>query len=98
MLFRSNRNVSLQFLASDHPIPDRSPSEMVERMPAKAAQDIVEWYPGIVPLQVFGSIVQHETSIDRIIALAPETPSLQDDRPMNEYFILRELAPSVWRN
>jgi spermidine synthase len=97
-VFVYNRNVSLQFLASDHPIPDRSPSEMVERMPAKAAQDIVEWYPGIVPLQVFGSIVQHETSIDRIIALAPETPSLQDDRPMNEYFILRELAPSVWRN
>jgi predicted membrane-bound spermidine synthase len=97
-VFEYGDNVSIQFLASDHPIPDRSPAEMADKMPAKAARDIVEWLPNFPPEQLFANIVQRETSIDRIIALAPNAPSLQDDRPMNEYFILRELAPNTWSN
>jgi predicted membrane-bound spermidine synthase len=97
-VFEYGHNVSLQFLASDHLIPDRTPLEMEQRMPLNAARDMMEWYPGVPPQQVFTFIVQHETSIDQVIALAPGAPSLQDDRPMNEYFLLRELAPNVWRN
>jgi hypothetical protein len=97
-VFEYGHNTAVQFLASDRPIPNRTPAEMAGRMPVTAAHDMVEWLPNVPPQQVFASIVQHETSIDRIIALAPEAPSLQDDRPMNEYFILRTLAPSIWRN
>jgi spermidine synthase len=97
-VFEYGHNISFQFLASEHPIPERTPDELAQRMPAKAAQDLVEWSPNVPPQQIFSFIIQHETSIDQVIALAPEAPSLQDDRPMNEYFILREFAPSVWRN
>jgi spermidine synthase len=97
-VFEYGQNMAIQFLASDHPIPDHTPDEMARRMPPKAAQDLVEWLPNTQPQQVFASIVRHETDIDRIIALAPEAPPLQDDRPMNEYFILRAVAPGIWRN
>jgi hypothetical protein len=97
-VFEYGQNMAIQFLASDHPIPDHTPDEMAQRMPPKAAQDLVEWFPNTQPQQVFASIVRHETNIDRIIALAPEAPPLQDDRPMNEYFILRAVAPGIWRN
>lgn len=98
-LFEYGHNIHLQFLASDHPFPERSPAEMARRMPTKATQDMMEWMPpNVPPEEVFTSIIRHETSINQVIALAPRAPSLQDDRPMNEYFILRVLAPSVWRN
>ena len=28
-------------------------------------------------------------TLDQLIALSPSTPALQDDRPINEYFLLR---------
>jgi spermidine synthase len=97
-VFEYGHNISLQFLASDHPIPERSPAEMAKRMPAKAAQDMVEWFPNVRPEQMFADILQRETSIDQVISLDRRAPSLQDDRPMNEYFVLREIAPGIWRN
>jgi spermidine synthase len=97
-VFEYGHNIHFQFLASDHPIPERTPAEMARRMPTKAAQDMMEWIPNLPPEELFMSIMRHETSIDQVIALAPAAPSLQDDRPMNEYFLLRTLAPSVWSN
>jgi hypothetical protein len=34
--------------------------------------------------------------MDQVISGAPQVPSLQDDRPENEYFILRERLPEGW--
>jgi hypothetical protein len=36
-----------------------------------------------------------ETVAEQMIAVAPSIPPLQDDRPVNEYFLLR--APWVYR-
>jgi spermidine synthase len=97
-VFEYGHNIAFQFLASEQPIPKRTPAEMAQRMPVKAAQDLVEWSPNFGPQEIFAFIIRHETSIDQVIALAPGAPSLQDDRPMNEYFLLRTLAPNVWSN
>jgi spermidine synthase len=97
-VFEYGHNIRFQFLASDHPIPERTPAEMARRMPTKAAQDMMEWIPNLPPEELFMSIIRHEISIDQVIALAPGAPSLQDDRPMNEYFLLRTLAPNLWSN
>jgi predicted membrane-bound spermidine synthase len=77
------------FLASDHPIPVRTAAELVERMPPGAVSDMMEWGPAASPDQQINLLLGHERSIDDIIALSPATPTLTDDRPINEYFMLR---------
>jgi spermidine synthase len=80
------------FLASDHPIPQRSPAELVGRMPASAVRDIEEWMPHNVDAEhVFLTVLLGERSPMEMIAAAPQTPAMQDDRPFNEYFLIRSL-------
>ena len=58
-------------------------------MPAKARADLVEWSLRETPEQQFEALVPDCDNLDSLIALAPNTPALQDDRPVNEYFFLR---------
>jgi predicted membrane-bound spermidine synthase len=88
-VFPSVKHWGWHFLASDHPIPNRSASELVVRMPAKAVADMMEWGPAKTPDEQFGLMLSAEMTTDQLIALAPETVALQDDRPINEYFLLR---------
>jgi hypothetical protein len=38
--------------------------------------------------------LNYELPIDQLIAASPATPTLSDDRPINEYYLLRkELRP-----
>jgi predicted membrane-bound spermidine synthase len=77
------------FLASDRPIPVRTAVELVARMPQSAVEDMMEWGPAKSPEEEMTLLLDHEFPIDEIIALSPKTPSLTDDRPINEYFLLR---------
>ena len=76
-------------LASDVPIPNRSAAELLARMPAAAISDMMEWGPAPSPEAQLNALVSHEVTPDSLIALAPGTPVLQDDRPINEFFLLR---------
>jgi hypothetical protein len=51
---------------------------------------MMEWGPAQSPEQQMNLLLDHESSIDAIIALSPATPALSDDRPINEYFLLRK--------
>ena len=77
------------FLASDRPIPVRSAAELVARMPLSAIEDMMEWGPAKSPEAEMQLLLAHESSPDEIIALSPQTAPLTDDRPINEYFLLR---------
>ena len=88
-VFRGIEGWGWHFLASEHPIPERTAAELVARIPASAAQDMMEWGPGKTPEEQVGRVLAHPSTLDAIIALAPGTPALQDDRPINEYFLLR---------
>ena len=77
------------FLASDRPIPVRSAAELVARMPPAAVADMMEWGPAATPQAQVSMRVGHEGSVDSLIALSPEIPTLPDDRPINEYFMIR---------
>jgi len=80
------------FLASNHPIQQRSPAELVQHMPASAVRDMEEWMPPSVDAErIFLTILLGERSPAEIIAASPQTPAMQDDRPFNEYFLLRSL-------
>jgi spermidine synthase len=77
------------FLASDRPIPVRTAAELLARMPASAVHDMMEWGPAQTPEQQINLLLSHQLSLDPMIALSPNTPALQDERPINEYFLLR---------
>jgi hypothetical protein len=62
---------------------------MVARMPAGAVVDLMEWGPAKTPIEQFDRVLSTEMTTGQMIALSPSTPALQDDRPINEYYLLR---------
>ena len=83
--------IGLHYFASMSPIPERTSPELVARMPAAAVRDMMEWGPALSPAQQFRLMLSNPTSPAELIARSPNTPALQDDRPVNEYYLLREL-------
>jgi hypothetical protein len=88
-VFHSVEHWGWHLLASDRPIQNRSAAELVARMPAKAVTDMMEWGPAKTPDEQFDLMLTGEMTAEQLIAMAPATPALQDDRPINEYFLLR---------
>jgi len=94
-VFGSVEGWGLHFLASMSPIPQRTAAELVARMPASAVTDMMEWGPAATPAAQFELCLARETTLDRLIALSPATPALQDNRPINEYDMLRKPSGDV---
>lgn len=82
------------FLASEQPIPDLTPQQLVANMPTAAVTDMMEWGPEPTPQQQFDAILKTRLPLDQLIDLAPKTPPLTDNRPINEYYLLRAAFPS----
>lgn len=91
-IFQWNGRQGWHFLASDQPIPVRSAAELAERMPPAAVADMLEWGPAKTAEKQFDLLLSRETKPEQMIALSPQTPALQDDRPINEYYLLRHPA------
>ena len=68
-----------------------SATDLANRMPPAAAADLVEWGPYATPTQQFDAVLKNELPIDWIISLDKNAPAMQDDRPINEYCLLREV-------
>ena len=90
-VFQTVGGLGFHLLASDRPIPDTSAKVLASRLPPRAAADLVEWYPGLQPEQVFEKVLSQEVMPERVVAVAPGAPVLTDDRPFNEYYLLRHL-------
>lgn len=88
-VFRGMEGWGWHFLASERPIPVRTAAELVASMPRGAVRDMMEWGPATTPVDQVGLLLAHELPLQPMIALSPTTPALQDDRPINEYFLLR---------
>ena len=95
-VFHSFDDRGFHFLASNQRIVQGTAQELAERMPARAAQDFVEWGPELTAERQFAVILSRELSLDQMIAGAPHVPALQDDRPENEYYLLRRRLPPQW--
>jgi predicted membrane-bound spermidine synthase len=79
----------LHFLASDAPIPARTAEDLARRLPPAAVADFVEWGPEPTAQAQFATLLSHEVPLGQILQLGPDVPVLTDDRPFNEYFLLR---------
>ncbi len=83
------------FLCSEQPLPGRSATELLQRLPPNALIDFTEWadpsFDGAVgaDLLQFQTLLAHELPLEKLIALSPNTPALTDDRPINEYYVVR---------
>jgi spermidine synthase len=91
-VFHSVEGWGYHFLATDHPLPKLTGAELTQRLPAKAAADLVEWGPQRTPESQFNDLLGRELSTDEMIGEAPNAPALQDDRPVNEYYAIRRRA------
>ncbi len=80
------------YLASRQPIPDRSAADLAKRMPASAAADLVEWGPFPTAEQQFAAVLRSEVPVNLFLATDKDVPAMQDDRPVNEYSVLRHVG------
>ncbi len=64
-------------------------------MPAKAVADLMEWGPQPSPEQQFAVVLNGELPLRALVAIAPDAPPMQDDRPVNEYYLLRRNVPRL---
>jgi spermidine synthase len=87
--FGSVEDWGTHFLASDAPIPDRDPAVLASRMPEAARRDLTEWGPAATPESMFAIVLGRERAVADLLAEAADTPALTDDRPFNEYYLLR---------
>jgi predicted membrane-bound spermidine synthase len=75
-------------LASAQPISDRTGAEMAAVLPPAAREDLVEWGPRATPAEQLDAVLGAEKFPDWG-ALGRMASSLTDDRPLNEYFLVR---------
>jgi spermidine synthase len=95
--FNSVEGWGIHFLASTAPIPQLSAAELAGKLPEAAARDLIEWGPAPTPERQFEIVLIRELSVASLIQDDPGAPALRDDRPVNEYFILRRLRDPAYR-
>jgi spermidine synthase len=90
--FRIGTRGGFHFLASGRPIPARDAKELAARLPLAAASDLMEWEHGGTPQAPFKRLLAQEGPIEWLARADSGVPALTDDRPVNEYFLLRWLG------
>ena len=86
--FRPASGAGMLILASNEPIPALSPEQLAMAMPAKAADDLLEWSSSRNLPAYLAQVVLQEFAIDAALDPDPAV-RITDDRPYNEYFLLR---------
>jgi len=88
--FSSIEGWGYHFLASMEPINVSDVDELVRRMPEAAQRDLLEWAQSTALRDYIEKVVANERPLSEL--LNPD-PSIQitDDRPYNEYFLMRRI-------
>jgi spermidine synthase len=89
--FDSIEGWGTHYLVSMQPIPGDDPKELARRLPPQAAQDLVEFKPAMTPEQVLAEVVDNEDDLSDIVNADRSVPPITDNRPINEYFLLRSM-------
>jgi len=81
--------VGRHILASRHPFATLSPEQMIEKMPASARRDLLEWTPEADLKSRVAQILSLEIPEHLLLLNPDESIIVTDDRPFNEYFAWR---------
>ena len=87
-VFASPERLGDHFIASLTPILPLTPKEMAAKLPAEAKADFMEWSPGESPERYFQNLLSQELPLSGFIDPKMTRP-ITDDRPYNEYYLLR---------
>jgi len=90
--FGSIERDGYHFLASMSPILSVTAAQLAQRLPSDAAHDLMEWGPAATPEEQFQAVLEQEVPVISILQEDQKAPALQDDRPVNEYFLIRRLS------
>jgi len=88
--FVSIEGWGIHFLGRMEPFPDWNGAELAQRIPAHAADDLVEWNDE-TPSEMMSNVLSGEKRVSDLIGVDPSQPPIGDDRPVNEYFLLRSM-------
>jgi spermidine synthase len=83
-----------QFIASRQAIPNLTGAELIQRMPQSAISDLMEWPFERTPEDEVNYVLHREIPITRLESADPNASAMQDDHPVNEYVLLRQLKRS----
>jgi spermidine synthase len=88
--FQSIEGWGIHMLASMQPIENFDAPQLAARMPAEAKKDLVEWHNSKDAAGYLANIITNEYLLSS--GLNPDRNiQITDDRPFNEYFLLRRL-------
>jgi spermidine synthase len=86
--FRSYEGWGYHFLASSRPLPNHTAQEILARLPGRARRDLAEWVStDRIPI-LFQRTLSNEVPLSRLVGRG-DSQVITDDRPLNEYFLLR---------
>jgi spermidine synthase len=88
--FSSVEGWGTHFLASAEPLPASKVEELPQPLPPAAARDLAEWEPDWTPAELLAEVLAQEHTMEGFLKLAPAVPAIEDDRPINEYYLLRQ--------
>ena len=93
----------MHLFASMQPFKTHTARELAAKLSPAAGSDFIEWGPSPTVEGEFAQVLSHPVLLDQALSAFPNIPALSDDRPVNEYYFLRDLqdrlgtpAPS-WR-
>jgi spermidine synthase len=87
--FVSVDNMGIHMLASQQPIANISPKEIASRTPAAAAIDLLEWDGSETLVGYIQQALVNEIPLESALSSHAQI-RITDDRPYNEYFLLRK--------
>lgn len=96
-VYQSVAGWGFHFLASTRPLETPSPEKVLERMPKRAQIDLLEWDKENDLHKYVSRPLLREISIDQLLNKDTDI-RITDDRPFNEYFLLRWLRSKPFRN
>jgi hypothetical protein len=94
--WRSFEGWGIHYMASERPVELPSAAALVARMPPAARRDLVEWNDGALadPQAFLARVLSTELAVATLLDPDPAV-AITDDRPYNEYYLLRTLLPAA---
>jgi spermidine synthase len=89
--FNSVEGWGWHLVGSMQPIDVPSADQIDARMPATAKLDVVEWSQPQTAQALFKKIFDHEVPMTDALNLDAKV-QITDDRPLNEYYLLRQMT------
>jgi len=90
-VFKALKGNGYHYFASMKPFAIPAASTFIARMPERAKVDLMEWFPNMTIETIVEAMLKNEISIESISSSDPSI-YISDDRPYNEYFILRQIV------